>query len=145
MVHRLANWGLSLRSRVLRAPVVLVCRSLFRFVRNVYGIELPFDVRLGRRVSIDHQSGIVIHGNTVIGDDCRIRHNTTMGIRSMDDLTAAPVLERGVEVGAGAVILGRVRLGAYSTVGANAVVLCDVPSGALAAGVPAVIVRTHRG
>jgi serine O-acetyltransferase len=63
-----------------------------------------------------------------------------MGIRSMDDLTAAPVLDRGVDVGAGAVILGRVRLGAYATVGANAVVLSDVPSGALAVGVPARII-----
>lgn len=145
LVHRLGNWGLSIRLRVLRVPVLLVCRSLYRFVRNVYGIELPVDVRVGRRVSIDHQSGIVIHGNTVIGDDCRIRQNTTMGIRSMNDLAAAPVLERGVDVGAGAVILGNVRLGAYSTVGANAVVLCDVPSGAVAAGVPAVIVRAGQG
>ena len=145
LVHRLGNWRMSIRPRVLRAPISLVVNSLHRFVRNVYGIEIPVNVRLGRRVSIDHQSGIVIHGNTEIGDDCRIRHNTTMGIRSMDDLTAAPVLERGVDVGAGAVILGRIRLGAYSTIGANAVVLCDVPSGALAVGVPAKIVRDRQG
>lgn len=145
LVHRLGNWRMSIRPRVLRAPISLVVNSLHRFVRNVYGIEIPVNVRLGRRVSIDHQSGIVIHGNTEIGDDCRIRHNTTMGIRSMDDLTAAPVLEQGVDVGAGAVILGRIRLGAYSTIGANAVVLCDVPSGALAVGVPATIVRGRRG
>ena len=145
LVHRLGNWRMSIRPRVLRAPISLVVNSLHRFVRNVYGIEIPVNVRLGRRVSIDHQSGIVIHGNTEIGDDCRIRHNTTMGIRSMDDLTAAPVLEQGVDVGAGAVILGRIRLGAYSTIGANAVVLCDVPSGALAVGVPAKIVRDRQG
>jgi len=145
LVHRLGNWRMAIRPRVLRAPVSFVVNVLYRFVRNVYGIELPMNVRLGRRVSIDHQSGIVIHGNTQIGDDCRIRHNTTMGIRRMDDLTAAPILERGVDVGAGAVILGRIRLGAYSTIGANAVVLCDVPSGALAAGVPATIVRDRRG
>lgn len=142
LVHRLGNWAMSIRPRVLRALALLVYKPLYRFVRNVYGIELPLATRVGRRVSIDHQSGIVVHGNTVIGDDCRIRHNTTMGIRSMDDLDAAPVLERGVDVGAGAVIIGNVRLGAFSTIGANAVVLCDVPSGALAVGVPATIVRT---
>lgn len=140
LVHRFGNWKMDIDRRLLRAPLTLMANWMYRYVRNHYGIELPFAVRLGRRVAIDHQSGIVIHSNTVIGDDCRIRHNTTMGIKSLTDLEAAPTLEAGVDVGAGAVIVGRITIGAGATIGANAVVLEDVPPGALVVGVPAKIV-----
>ncbi len=139
-VHRFWNWRTEIDHRLLRAPLSVLARSMNRYVRNHYGIEMPFTVRLGRRVAIDHQSGIVIHGNTVIGDDCRIRHNTTMGVRSVSDITAAPTLERGVDVGAGAVIVGHITIGTGAVIGANAVVLEDVPPGAHVVGVPAKIV-----
>jgi serine O-acetyltransferase len=140
-VHRFANWRMGIEPKILRAPMSVLARFLERYVRNHYGIELPVGVRVGRRVSIDHQSGIVIHGHTVIGDECRIRQNTTMGVRNVDDPYAAPVLGRGVDVGAGAVILGRVTIGDGASVGANAVVLQDVPPRALAIGVPAKIIE----
>ena len=136
-VHRFGVWRMGLRSKVLRAPFSLLYRTLFRHVRNRYGIELPYSAQLGRRVIIEHQSGIVVHGATVIGDDCIIRQNCTLGIRSMSDLEGAPVLGRAVHIGAGAVIMGRVRVGDGARIGANAVVLDDVPAGALATGVPA--------
>ncbi|HEX7095055.1 MAG TPA: serine O-acetyltransferase [Acidimicrobiales bacterium] len=141
-VHRLGNARMQVRSKLLRAPLSLLYRRLYRWVRNVYGIELPYTVKLGRRVAIDHQSGIVIHGATELGDDVRIRQNVTMGVRTVDDLYGAPVIGNGVDVGAGAVILGRVQIGDRAVIGANAVVLDDVPAGALAVGVPArVVVR----
>jgi serine O-acetyltransferase len=136
-VHRFGVWRMGIRPKALRAPLSLLYRMLFRRVRNRYGIELPYSVQLGRRVIVEHQSGIVIHGATVIGDDCIIRQNCTLGIRSMTDLDGAPVLGRSVHVGAGAVIMGRVRVGDCARIGANAVVLDDVPAGALAIGVPA--------
>jgi serine O-acetyltransferase len=140
-VHRFGNWRMGIDNKLVRAPLSVLYRSMARFVRNHYGIELPFAVRVGRRVAIDHQSGIVIHGYTVIGDDCRIRQNTTMGVRNLQDPNAAPILERGVDVGAGAVIVGRITIGEGASIGANAVVLQDVPPGALAIGVPAKIVE----
>jgi len=136
-VYRFGVWRMGVRSKMLRAPLSALYRALFRRVRNRYGIELPYSAAVGRRVVIEHQSGIVIHGNTVIGDDCIIRQNCTLGLRSLSDLDGAPVLGRGVHLGAGAVIAGRVRLGDGAQVGANAVVLQDVPAGALAIGVPA--------
>jgi serine O-acetyltransferase len=140
-VHRFGNWRMGVEPKLLRAPLSILYRTMYRYVRNNYGVELPLGVRVGRRVSIDHQSGIVIHGHTVIGDDCRIRQNTTMGVRNLDDPHAAPVLEPGVDVGAGAVIIGRITIGEKASVGANAVVLQDVPPGALAIGVPAKIIQ----
>lgn len=137
-VHRFGVWRMGVR-QPLRAPLSILYRALFRHCRNHYGIELPYSVRLGRRVVIEHQGGIVVHGASVIGDDCILRQNVTLGIRRMDALDDAPILEAGVQIGAGAVILGRVTLGAGAMIGANSVVLKDVPAGALAIGVPAEI------
>lgn len=142
-VHRFGVWRMGVNPKVLRAPLSMTYRTLYRVVRNVYGIELPYSARLGRRVVFEHQHGIVVHGNSVIGDDCIIRHGVTLGIRSLDRLADAPVLGRGVNVGAGAKIVGHVRIGDGASIGANAVVLEDIPDGALAVGVPArVVART---
>jgi serine O-acetyltransferase len=139
-VQRFGNWRLRVRPKFLRAPFSMLYRMLFRHVRNVYGIELPYEVRLGRRVVFEHQGAVVIHGNSVIGDDCIIRQGVTLGTRYMERHTEAPVLGCGVSVGAGAKILGNVRLGDGASVGANAVVLTNVPAGATAVGIPARVV-----
>jgi serine O-acetyltransferase len=138
-VYRLGVWRMSIRSKLVRAPFSVVYRWMFRYVRNHYGIELPYSARIGRRVVIEHQSGIVIHGNCVIGDDCYIRQGCTLGNRTLEAVHDAPVLGKGANVGAGAKVLGKVRIGDGAAIGANAVVFKDVPAGAIAVGVPAVI------
>jgi serine O-acetyltransferase len=138
-VYRFGVWRMTVSPKLIRAPLSLIYRHYYRRVRNIYGIELPYSASVGRRVVIEHQSGIVIHGATVIGDECVIRQNCTFGIRRIDELTKAPVLGRGVDVGAGAVILGDIVIGDFAVIGANAVVLCDVPAGAMAVGIPAVV------
>ena len=138
-VHRFGVWRMSVRPKLLRAPLSLLYRALYRRCRNVYGIELPYSAQVGRGVVIEHQGGIVVHGASVIGDRCVLRQGCTLGLRRLDALADAPILEDGVELGAGAVVLGRVRIGAGAVIGANAVVLGDVPAGALAIGVPATI------
>lgn len=139
-VHRFGVWRMTVKSKILRAPLSILYRWGYRHCRNVYGIELPYTVMLGRRVVFEHQGGIVVHGNSAIGDDCIIRQNCTLGIRRMSELDKAPTLEAGVSVGAGAVILGAVTLGKDSTVGANSVVLSDVPAVSIAIGAPARII-----
>ena len=143
-VHRFGVWRMGIRNKLLRAPMSVLYRWGYRHCRNVYGIELPYTVELGRRVIVEHQGGIVVHGNSRIGDDCIIRQNCTLGIRSMDEVDAAPVLKAGVNVGAGAAILGRITRGEGAQIGANAVVLTDVPPGALATGVPAQIKQRRK-
>jgi serine O-acetyltransferase len=138
-VYRFGVWRMTIRSRPLRAVCSLIYRFAFRYCRNIYGIELPYTATVGRHVTIEHQGGIVIHGSTVIGAHCIIRQNCTLGIRNLDSVNSAPNLGIGVNVGAGAAILGHVRIGDGASIGANAVVLCDVPARALAVGVPATI------
>jgi serine O-acetyltransferase len=132
---------MGLRPKLLRATFSLLYNALYRKVRNTYGIELPYTVDLGRRVVIEHQSCIVIHGYAVIGDDCIIRQGVTIGNRSINDPYAAPRLGNRVNVGAGAKILGKIRIGDDVNIGANAVVVKDVPSGATVVGIPAKIIR----
>jgi serine O-acetyltransferase len=131
---------MAIAPRALRLPLSAVYKTLYYGVRNVYGIELPYSVRLGRRVVIEHQNSIVIHGNAVIGDDCIIRHGVTIGNRTMDRPNDAPCLGAGVNIGAGAKILGAITIGDGAQIGANAVVRTDVPPNGLAVGVPARVV-----
>jgi serine O-acetyltransferase len=140
-VHRFGTWRMGIGPKALRAPFSVLYRALYRGVRNVYGIELPYSARLGRRVVFEHQSGIVVHGNAEIGDDCVIRQGVTIGNRRLDRPFDAPRLGRGVSVGAGAKVLGAVRIGDGAKIGANAVVCDDVPAGAVALGVPARVVH----
>jgi serine O-acetyltransferase len=108
-------------------------------VRNVYSIELTSATRIGRRLRLAHEGGVVIHPNVVIGDDCLIRQNVTIGIAT-DDATAAPTLGNRVEVGAGAVIIGGITIGDDARIGPNAVVTSNVPPGAMAVAAPARVV-----
>lgn len=138
--HRFAVWCQRIRFVGFRWPMNTLAKWWYRYVRNHYGIELPYTVGVGRKVVIEHQSGIVIHGFSTIGDGCILRQGVTLGVKSVDRPYDAPILGTGVDVGAGAKILGRVTLGDGAKVGANAVVLQDIPAGATAVGIPARII-----
>jgi serine O-acetyltransferase len=104
----------------------------------IYGIEIGSGVRLGAGVYFVHPLGTVLGGDARIGDRVRFLGGNTVGTAREDGY---PTIEDDVVVGCGARILGPVRVGRGAVIGANAVVLDDVPAGALAAGVPAVIRR----
>ena len=141
-VQRFGVWRMKVEPKLLRAPLSILYRSLYRKIRNTYGIDLPYSVKLGRRVVIEHQSAIIIHGNCTIGDDCFIRQGVTLGNRYLDKPLESPQLGDRVNVGAGAKILGKVNLGDDVNIGANAVVLSDVPAGKTAVGIPAKILAS---
>jgi serine O-acetyltransferase len=142
-VYRFGVWRMTVRPRLLRLPLSLLYRSLYRHCRNHYGIELPYTAKLGRRVIIEHQSGIIVHGSSDIGDDCILRQGVTLGNKTVQRPQDAPTLGRGVNVGAGAKILGLITVGDGAIVGANAVVVRDVPAGATVVGIPAQVIVTR--
>jgi serine O-acetyltransferase len=111
---------------------------LFKFVQIITGIELPCEVLIGRNFVIDHFGGIIISGYAQFGDNCRIRNGVVVGLRRTEE-KFAPIIGNNVDIGAGAKILGPIRVGDNVLIGANAVVLGDVPDNCIAAGVPAVI------
>lgn len=127
--RRGGRWGLFLaRWCVLR----------HRFWSVVSGADIPLSCTIGGGLLIPHPNGIVIHPDARIGVNCLILQQVTLGTRAEGGV---PTLEGHVDVGAGAKILGPVRVGAHAVVGANAVVLQDVPANAMAVGVPAIIKR----
>ncbi|MEG4281793.1 serine acetyltransferase [Microcoleus sp. A006_D1] len=143
-VQRFGVWRMQVEPKLFRAPLSILYRSLYRKIRNTYGIDLPFTVKLGRRVIVEHQGAIVIHGYCIIGDDCIIRQGVTLGNRYLDRPLEAPKLGTRVNVGAGAKLLGGISLGDGANIGANAVVLSDVPAGQTAVGIPAKILKSTK-
>jgi len=135
-VYRFGRWRYRVRPALLRRALSLVYKFLKIGVQITAGIDLPCETQVGRRLVIEHFGGIVISGDSVIGDDVTLRHGVTLGLRRTG-VPGAPVIGDRVDIGAGAKILGPVRIGAGAVIGANAVVLCDVPAGALAVGIPA--------
>lgn len=141
--HRFGVWRMGIQIKFLRAPLSLLYRLMYRKVRNTYGIELPYTVELGRRVIIEHQGCIVIHGNCIIGDDSIIRQGVTMGLRHLNKPLDAPTLGCRVNVGAGAKLFGNIHIGDDVNIGANAVILDSVPSGCTVVGIPGKIVKAR--
>jgi len=144
-VHRFGNWRMGLRPKLVRAPFTILYRFLAKWVEWTCGVTLPYTVRLGRRVRLWHHGGMILHARS-IGDDVHIRQNTTLGVVRMGENLAIPTIGNRVDIGCGACILGNIHVGDDSRIGANAVVLTDVPAGAVAVGVPArIIERANSG
>lgn len=135
-VHRFGNARMDVRAKLVRAPLSLAYHLAYTLVNWVWGIDLSYTVKLGRRVRIWHHGGMVL-GARAIGDDVHIRHNTTFGVLNRHDLTGKPIIGNRVDIGVGACIFGPVTVGDDSVVGANSVVLRHVPPGSVVMGVPA--------
>jgi len=105
-------------------------------------VDIHPGARLGRRVFIDHATGVVIGETAIVGNDVLIYQQVTLGGVSLSHGKRHPTLEDNVIVGAGAKILGNITIGRDSKIGANSVVIKDVPPGCTAVGVPARV--THR-
>jgi serine O-acetyltransferase len=139
LVYRFGRWRYRIENRVLRWPFSFLYKLLKVLSQIMTGIDLPCEVRLGRRFLIEHFGGIIISGDAVFGDDCVVRNGVTVGLRHRG-VRGAPVIGDRVDIGAGAKVIGPIRIGNDVAIGANAVVIRDVPDGCLAVGVPARII-----
>jgi serine O-acetyltransferase len=125
------------RGGLLARTMAKLAALRHRFWSVVTGAEIPLNCDIGGGLLIPHPNGIVIHPAAKIGVNCLIFQQVTVGNR---DTAEAPVIEGHVDIGAGARILGPVRIGAHAKVGANAVVLTDVLSGTIVGGIPAKVI-----
>lgn len=135
-----AVWLHRLSHCLWRRRCYWMARFLSHLARWLTGIEIHPGARIGRRFFIDHGMGVVIGETAVIGDDCTLYHGVTLGGTSWQKGKRHPTLGNGVVVGAGAKILGPIRVEDNARVGSNSVVLKDVPAGATVVGLPAHVV-----
>ncbi len=132
-LHRIAH-------RFWRVGFKTLARWISHWGRFLSGIEIHPGATIGNRVFIDHGMGVVIGETAEVGDDCTIYQGATLGGTSLNVGKRHPTLQRGVVVSAGAKVLGPFTVGANARIGANAVVIKEVPAGATAVGIPARIV-----
>jgi serine O-acetyltransferase len=144
LVYRFGHARFVIKNKIVRAPWTIAYIILNKITEILCGMCIGSEASIGRRLTIEHHGCIVIHGATVIGDDCLIRHGVTLGNTGYDDPLGAPRIGHRVQIGAGAKILGRINVGDDVIIGANAVVVHDVPAHAAVGGVPAHELRSSR-
>lgn len=133
-VHRIGNARMSIRRKALRIPLTVAYRIAYRSVIALWGIDLPYNMKIGRRFRIGHHGCIHI-GAREIGDDVVIQHSVTIGL-IRHKTVRFPTIGNRVEIGPGASIVGSVHIGDDSFVGANTVVGRSLPPGSQVMGIP---------
>jgi serine O-acetyltransferase len=137
LMHRVAH-------ALYRAGLRTLARMVSHTNRFITGIEIHPGARIGRRLFIDHGMGVVIGETAEIGDDVLIYHGVTLGGLSGQPGKRHPTIGDGVAIGAGAQVLGPILVGAGARIGANAVVVTEVPPGETVVGIPARPPQEHR-
>jgi len=136
MLHRLSQ-------RVWKAGFKALARGMANFGRFLTGVEIHPQATIGRRLFIDHGTGVVIGQTAVIGDDVTIYHGVTLGGVGRGDQKGQkrhPTIGDGAMIGAGAQVLGDITVGKHAKVGSNSVVTNDIPDGRTALGIPARVI-----
>ncbi|WP_290512393.1 serine O-acetyltransferase EpsC [Aeromicrobium sp.] len=133
-----AVWGFRLAHWLWMHELKTAGRAVSQLARFLTGVEIHPGATIGRRFFIDHGMGVVIGETTVIGDDVLMYHAVTLGGTSALHEKRHPTLGDDIVVGAGATVLGNVRIGSHSVIGANSVVVADAPEGSVLVGSPAV-------
>ena len=140
LVHRLGNARMRIKDRRVRAPVTFAYRVAYHGVTALFGIEIPYNAKIGRRLKIGHH-GCFFMGARVVGDDVHFHHSATVGLARRSDRSSAPIIGDRVEIGPGACIVGSIEVGDDCYIGANTVLADSLPRGATVIGVPARVVR----
>jgi serine O-acetyltransferase len=141
VAHRFIHWLWHLELGFLTSISKFVARFLEYLVRIITHIEIHPGAKIGNNCFIDHGSGVVIGETTIIGDDVTIYQGVTLGGVSTKKAKRHPTLGSNIIVGAGAKVLGNIVIGDYVQIGANSVVLKDVPSKSTVVGIPGRIVK----
>ena len=125
IVFRYGSWARSIRPRILSYPFKFVYILLRTLIDILFGINVSVNCRIGPGFYIGHYGGIIVHGN--LGRNCSIGQGVTIGAKGAGKSNGCPELGDNVYVGAGAKIIGRIRIGNDGVIGANTVVVKDVP------------------
>jgi serine O-acetyltransferase len=143
LVYRFGQWRYTIKRKWIRLPFSFLYRLLFLLIQIVTGIELPCEVKIGKRFIIEHFGNIVVSGDAAFGNDVIIRNGVTVGLKHTG-IRGSPTIGNRVDIGVGAKLLGPISIGDDVAIGANAVVIRDVPANSIAVGVPAKIIPKNQ-
>lgn len=124
-------------NKLYRLKRFVLARMVSQWARFITGIEIHPGATIGKRLFIDHGIGVVIGETTIIGDDCTIYHDVTLGGKNGSNGKRHPTLKDRVVVGAGAIVIGPLIIGSDVNIGAGSVVVKDVADGLTVVGNPA--------
>lgn len=136
--HRVAHWCYCHK-------LFFLARMVSQLARHFTGIEIHPGAKIGQKLFIDHGMGIVIGETAEIGDNCTIYHGVTLGGTGHDHGKRHPTIGNNVLIGAGAKVLGPFKVGDNSMIGANSVVLKEVPPDSTVTGIPGRVVKSAQG
>ena len=129
---------------LFRYTFFLIAWLIHRHYLFKYDISISYYTRIGSGLQIGHTGGIVVASSAIIGKNCNLSHQVTIGVTRRGDRAGAPTIGDNVYIGPGAKIIGNVKIGNHAAIGANCVVTKDVPDHAVVVGVPGRIV-SYRG
>ena len=132
--HRLAHF-------LHKCKLMFFARLVSQLARHITGIEIHPGATIGRRLFMDHGMGIVIGETAIVGDDCTIYHQVTLGGTGKERLKRHPTLKNNVIVGSGSKVLGNILIGENVKIGANSVVLKDIEDNVTVVGIPGKVIK----
>lgn len=127
---------------------IMPMRRLFALLKKVFLVgtncELPAPAFKGGGIHLPHMNGIIVSGGARVGSNCTIFHQVTLGIASVSGKEGAPIVGNNVLIGAGAKLIGSIKIGDDVRIGANAVITKDVPAGATVVGMNKIINKSGK-
>jgi serine O-acetyltransferase len=139
LIYRIGQYCSKFRPAWFRQILRIIHFPFFALATIISGIHLPRGARIGGGLRIWHFGGIILNAHVVMGENCTLRPGVVIGILHSDD--DVPVIGNNVDIGVGAKILGAIHIGDNVKIGANAVVITDVPDNCTAVGIPARVLR----
>lgn len=138
---RICSW-LFYKENIFAKVALVPVKVIYKFTELLTGIQVPLWTQIGGGICFKHYSCIIIAGSVVIGENCTIHQGVTLGRTFAGKKSGVPYLEDHVVVFPGAKVIGNVHIGRHAVIGANAVVLDDVPANCVVAGVPAKVISS---
>ncbi len=129
--------------RAIKRILLFFCLINQKWIEIVAGISLPYTARIGHSFYIGHFGNIIINANAIIGDNCNISQGVTIGVSGRGENRGVPIIGNNVYMGANATVVGKINVGDGAVIGANSLVIKDVPPNTTVLGVPAVVISNN--
>lgn len=140
IVYRYGRWARGIKIPILDLLLKLSAFLGHKIIEIATSISLPASAEIGKGFYIGHFGGIIVHSNAKIGEGCSIGTGVVVGTRGLGS-KGVPIIGNNVYIGVGAKVLGGINIGNNVKIGANSVVISDIPDNATAVGIPAKVVK----